>query len=241
MLSEGKKLNTPEANANRFVVRLKFRKVGNLQYISHLDLQRTFNRVIKRSGIPVWYTQGFNPHMKLVFSSPLSIGCESVCEYLDLSMDGVISCEEIMERLDRELTDELYIERAYIPTRKFSDIEWAEYSIRIVAEGLSSDIAKKVESLFSTAPLNMIKTTKSGEKEIDIVPLIDSITAEYSEGDNVLLVRARLSANSTQFLNPEMLIGAMRSKLGIMSGDPAVEEYSIMRTDLLDAERRSFE
>lgn len=76
MLSKGnEKLNTSERvdpNAGRFTVRLKFRKVGDLQYISHLDLQRTFNRVIKRSGIPVWYTQGFNPHMKLVFSSPLS-------------------------------------------------------------------------------------------------------------------------------------------------------------------------
>ena len=67
-------------------VRLKFCKVGTLQYISHLDLQRTFNRIIVRACIPVWYTQGFNPHIKLVFSTPLSVGSESICEYLDIKL-----------------------------------------------------------------------------------------------------------------------------------------------------------
>ena len=171
MLSESmQKLNKAEIddpNAGRFVVRLKFIKVGNLQYISHLDLQRTFNRVIKRSGIPVWYTQGFNPHMKLVFSSPLSIGSESVCEYLDLSMQGDISCDEIMDRLNRELTDELRIVGAYIPQRKFADIAWADYTCEIFTAGASGDVAKSIEQLFSASPLNMIKSTKSGDKEID--------------------------------------------------------------------------
>ena len=48
-------------------VRLTFRKAGRLQYISHLDLQRSMARIIARAGLPVWYTKGFNPHPKLVF------------------------------------------------------------------------------------------------------------------------------------------------------------------------------
>ena len=77
MLSEGKKLTEKKRLREMplleqpITVRLKFRKVGSLQYISHLDLQRTFNRVISRACIPVWYTKGFNPHIKLVFSTPL--------------------------------------------------------------------------------------------------------------------------------------------------------------------------
>ena len=49
-------------------IRLKFRKIGNLQYISHLDLQRTMGRVLIRAKIPLWYTKGFNPHPKLIFA-----------------------------------------------------------------------------------------------------------------------------------------------------------------------------
>ena len=244
MLSESKKLTVAEAedpNAGRFVVRLKFVKVGNLQYISHLDLQRTFNRVIKRSGIPVWYTKGFNPHMKLVFSSPLSIGSESVCEYLDLSMQGDISCEEIMERLNRELTDELRITAAYIADRKFADIAWADYTIEMFTEGASDKLASDVEALFAKGPLNMIKSTKSGDKEIDIIPLIKSLSASFDSEKGTVVVKTRLSAVSTNFLNPEMLITAMKQNLSLLSGNPAVEWYRILREDLLDEKEKHFE
>ena len=245
MLSESKeKLNTNEVedvNKDRFVVRLKFVKVGNLQYISHLDLQRTFNRVIKRSGIPVWYTKGFNPHMKLVFSSPLSIGSESVCEYLDLSMQGVISCEEIMHRLNRELTDELRIKKAYIADRKFSDIVWADYTLELFTEGAGNELADKIESLFAQSPLNMIKSTKSGDKEIDIIPLVKSLSATFDEGKGTVVVKARLSATQTNFLNPEMLVTAMKQRLGIISGDPSIEWYRILREDLLDGNEKHFQ
>jgi radical SAM-linked protein len=229
-----------DPDAGRFTVRLKFKKVGNLQYISHLDLQRTFNRVIKRSGIPAWYTKGFNPHLKLVFSSPLSIGTESVCEYLDLSMQGDISCEEIMERLNHELTDELSITEAYIPTTKFADIAWAEYRCEIFTEGASEELARKAQKLFEISPLFMTKNTKSGEKEIDIVELIDEIKVSFDESASTLVIKARLSATSTQFLNPEMLISAMKRELGIMSGDPTKEWYTIMREDLLGADITRF-
>ena len=240
MLSEGKKLTAVDSDEGRFTVRLKFKKVGNLQYISHLDLQRTFNRVIKRSGIPVWYTKGFNPHMKLVFSSPLSIGSESVCEYLDLSMQGDISCAEIMERLNRELTDELCIVDAYIAERKFIDIAWADYTCEIFCDDASDKLAADAEKLLSTSPLNMIKSTKSGEKEIDIVSLIKNVNVSFDAGRGVLLIKARLSATSTNFLNPEMLISAMKRELGILSGDPSREWYTIMREALLDEKEELF-
>ena len=209
MLSESKNVSAEgkvDPNEGRFTVRLKFKKVGNLQYISHLDLQRTFNRVIKRSGIPVWYTKGFNPHMKLVFSSPLSIGSESVCEYLDLSMQGDISCDEIMEKLNRELTDELCIVDAYVAERKFLDIAWADYTCEIFCDGASDALAADTEKLFSSSPLNMIKNTKSGEKEIDIVPLIKKAAVSFDADRGVLVIKARLSATGASFLNPEMLI-----------------------------------
>ena len=102
MLSEGKgklmqkkeTLSLPELVPPK-AVRLKFCKIGKLQYISHLDLQRTFNRILVRACIPVWYTQGFNPHIKLVFSTPLSVGSESLCEYLDIKLAREIPFEEI--------------------------------------------------------------------------------------------------------------------------------------------------
>ena len=103
MKDNEKKFTLPMLDAPR-TTRVKFRKVGNLQYISHLDLQRTFNRVLVRAGLPLWYTKGFNPHIKMVFGLPLPVGCESECEFLDVRIEREMSAEEILKRLNAELT-----------------------------------------------------------------------------------------------------------------------------------------
>ena len=59
-------------------VRISFNKKNEASYISLLDLQRVMQRVLKRSGLPVWHTLGFNPHIYMTFACPLSLGQESV-------------------------------------------------------------------------------------------------------------------------------------------------------------------
>ncbi len=252
MLSENAKVNTvskleekkrvsalPELAPPR-TLRLKFCKVGTLQYISHLDLQRTFNRIINRACLPVWYTKGFNPHIKLVFSTPLSVGAQSVCEYLDIRIDREMSCEEIKERLNAEMTDEFYIMDVYPPTSDFSEIKWATYGICITTFGADAALAEQVEKILTTSPLMLTKKTKSGEKEIDITSLIHSLKAYFEEESGKLKICATVSASSTDYLNPEMLVTALKDKLGILSGDPKEEYYSIMRTELLREDMTSF-
>ena len=69
-------------------VRIKFSKVGDLMFISHLDLARTMQKIILRSGIDIWYSEGFNPQPKMVFALPLPTGAESVCELLDITLNS---------------------------------------------------------------------------------------------------------------------------------------------------------
>ena len=239
MLSHGEKL-TEKARLRTLplleqprTVRLKFKKVGNLQYTSHLDLQRTFIRVINRACIPVWYTKGFNPHAKLVFSTPLSVGAQSVYEFLDIRVDREMPCEEIMARLNGELTDELCIMDAYIPTTDFSSIAWASYEIEIHTAGASAEMAQELEKTLTTSPLTLIKRTNSGEKEVDIVPMIQSVSVRFDGETGNLLLSAVLRAASSEFLNPEMLITGMKQKNGILGGNPAEEWYTIMRTSVM--------
>ena len=239
-LTEKKRLNSLPVFERPLTVRLKFKKVGSLQYISHLDLQRTFYRVIERACLPVWYTKGFNPHAKLVFSTPLSVGAQSVCEYLDIRIDRSMVCEEIMRRLNAELTDELCIIDAYVPKTDFADIAWASYDIEINTAGADAVLAQKAVALLTTSPLCMTKKTKSGEKEIDIIPLINSVDAAYDEKEGTLKLSCVLSASSTEYLNPEMLITAMKQSLAVMNGDPTEEWYTIMRTGLFTKDMAEF-
>ena len=241
MLSESKALNKMEEKKRLRplptferprTVRLKFRKVGSLQYISHLDLQRTFMRVLVRACIPVWYTKGFNPHAKLVFSTPLSVGAQSEYEFLDLRIDREMSCEEIQMRLNRELTEELQITEAYLPESDFSEIAWASCEIDFLTAGGNADLAREAEKLLKTSPLIMVKKTKSGEKEIDVVSMIHSVCASFCEDTGVVHLETVLKANVGEFLNPEMLVSAMKDYLDILSGDPMEEWYTVLRTGI---------
>ena len=213
-------------------VRLKFCKVGTLQYISHLDLQRTFNRILVRSCIPVWYTQGFNPHIKLVFSTPLSVGSQSVCEYLDIRLSREMSYDEIKKRLNAEMTDEFYITDVYEAKTDFSEIAYASYEIVIHTPKVSAEIAQSIRTEFTASPIYMIKKGKAGEKEIDIVPLIKEVSASYDAEKGDIIINAILSASSSQYLNPEMLIKALDDRYEVFSDNLTEEYYSILRTSL---------
>ncbi len=177
-------------------VRVKFTKVGALQFISHLDLNRTMKNVMIRAGIPIKYSEGFNPHPKMVFALPLSIGAESICELLDFKICEDISYDGIKERLNAALPPEMRVLEAYMPESKLTDIKYAEYEI-------------KVEGDFDTAPLGadsivIMKRTKSGEKECDIKPLIKSW--ERTEGG----IKCVLSASPEQYLNPEYIVSLLK-------------------------------
>lgn len=215
-------------------MRIKFRKVGNLQYISHLDLQRAFSRILVRAGLPLWYTKGFNPHIKMVFGMPLPVGAESECELLDVRIEREMSDAEILDRLNAELTDELRALEVYEAERKFGDIAFAEYDFTIRTTGADAAMAEAIDRLLTTAPLNVLRRTKSGEKETDILTMIHRAKATL-EGD-VIRLNAVLSAGEGNYLNPELLISAIKDRTGILSGDPLKENYRILRRRVLLAD-----
>lgn len=214
-------------------VRVRFCKLGNLQYISHLDLQRTVSRVLVRAGIPMWYTQGFNPHAKVTFALPLSVGTESRCEMIDLRIERRMSCEEIRERLNEQLTEEMSVQEVYEPDADapFQKIGWASYEITISDPGITPALAGEIERYLTTPPLTWEKKSKSGVRTIEMTALIRSLTVS-AEPDGTLRLRTLLSAAGADYLNPEYLIDALRARFGILGGDPMEVEYRILRTQV---------
>lgn len=219
-------------------VRIRFEKTGALQYISHLDLHRTFCRLFVRKGVPVWYSEGFTPHPRLVFATPLSVGAESLCEYLDVFIVGsaeTVDPDVLRWKLTESDIDGLKVTAVYFPETKFSTITDSDYIIRIRTTGADAALAARCNEVLQRSPLTILKRTKSGEKDVDISPQIRSAKVEL-EGD-CLVLRARLCADSTSFLNPEYLVKVLKAECGILSGNPTEEEYSILRTAVLCGEK----
>ena len=220
-------------------IRIKFFKTGSLQYISHLDLHRLINRALVRAGIPIWYTQGFNPHAKMVFALPLPVGVESVCEYLDVKIDKNIPNDDVKELLNKQLTNELQVIEVYDPTTKFADISKADYRILLDSISASPSLAGKINDFFASGPILMAKKTKSGEKEIDISALIHSFKAEFCGDCGKIKINTTLTAGS-ESLSPEFIMAALRKNEILPAVSLKDESYSIMRLRVLSADGKEF-
>ena len=220
-------------------VRVAFAKVGSLSFISHLDLMRTVSRMLVRADIGVYYTEGFNPHPKLTFALPLSVGTESVSELFDIKVYGEADTMLILERLRREAPKELPIREVYVPERKFRDIAYAEYEI-VIHHRLLPDGAAEIVGNMTNEPVVLTKRTKSGEQECDIREFIASLGCEMR--DEELFIKARLAADPEHYLNPEYVVTAARRALSLGDDDiaPGADGYFITRTGIFDADGKEF-
>ena len=233
MKDNEKKFSLPMLKEPR-TLRVRFCKKGNLQYISHLDLQRTFSRVLVRAGLPLWYTKGFNPHIKMVFGMPLPVGCESECEYLDIRIEREMSESEVMERLNAELTDELRVQEVYPAERHFREIVFAEYDYALKLPNADAALAERINSLLQNGPLPVVKRSKSGEREVDVKQYLHRFTVSAADGE--IRINAVLSAGEGNYLSPEALITVLRTQLGLFAGNPLEEQYRILRRRALLAD-----
>ena len=222
-------------------LRLKFKKVGSLQYISHLDLVRTMSKIITRAKLPLWYTEGFNPKPKMIFAAPLSIGTESVCEFLDIRLIDDPSAEEVKARINANMTDEMQVIEAYYTEDKLTDLKWLAYSMDIKTDGASEELAEACRTALLGEKVIVTKKAKPREEApvVDIRPLIKEISTEYKNG--MIHIDALLSADASSFLNPEYVVKALKTACGILSNpDLTKEYYSIMRTAAYKADMTEF-
>lgn len=194
---------------NDSVIRVEFKKFGGLKYISHLDLQRAVLRFIKRAQIPIRYTEGFNPHPKIVFALTMSVGMESECEMADVyiskseSGNPLITPDEFVLRLSRVLPHGLEIVRAYLPEKKFSDIESAEYTITLYKKS-QKDLSPVISEILSHS-IEVVKKAKSGEKTVDIKPLVKYMEILSDDAEKCIL-KSVFSAKQNEYLNPDLFV-----------------------------------
>ncbi len=217
-------------------VRLRFSKTDRLKYISHLDINRAMARALKRAEIPLWYTEGFNPHPYMSFSLPLSLGVESLCESVDLRIVGDITNEDIKSRLNAVLPDGLKIVDVYDDFRDNSEIVYSDYVYKF--EFKDNEAAfEKIKSVLESDEILALKKGKQGRKRVMKETNIKSFIDKYSisiRGD-VIVLNIRLLAGPEKNLNPSLLFDTI-----IRLIDTDFEWKSISRISLLDKDYKEF-
>lgn len=95
-------------------IKIKYRKGEEVKFISHRDLMRAFQRAIRRAGIPVIFSQGFNPHMKIAWGNALKVGATSEGEFAEIQVEAWVKPHELMAKLNAQLPKGLEIIEAFL-------------------------------------------------------------------------------------------------------------------------------
>ncbi len=173
-------------------IRVKFTRGDEVKYISHLDLMKVFERAARRAGVPILYSQGYNPHAQMVFGLPLSVGVTSEAEYGDFKLEKDMQPQDFMNLMNKSLPRGLNIQEAHLKTGNsniMADIVLAAYDVLVASEEkMDFDaINKYVQEFLEQPELKVLKEGKKGLREIDIRPMIKELQGKvipvYYEGN----------------------------------------------------------
>ena len=187
---------------------LIYEKTDNAKYISHLDFVRTYNRTMRRAGLPVAFSEGFNPHPQLSFALPLSVGYTSECELLELKLTEELHEAEIRDRLNAVIPDGIKILEAHKGRSRMKKLCFARYIVT------PETMPESVDEFLNMKEIIIDKKTKSGIKDTDIRPDVREIV--LSDGKMEMI----LAAGSDRNLKPDVVVRAMNKYIsGYDSGD----------------------
>ena len=216
--------------------RLLFEKTGNAVWISHLDLMRLFQRAFKRAGLPLTHTQGYNPRPSVSIALPLSVGVESKCELLDFELDGCnAACEDICKRLNEALVTGIRVLSCSENGRKLKELSLLRCTVNMeYDEGVPDGAEAAVTELFSRKSLPVMRKTKNGPQEQDIIPMIKNLLVRKADGNHIVLDAVVCCQNPS--LNPMQLSAAVSAHLPDMKPD----HCCYRREEIYDGEQNVF-
>lgn len=216
---------------NRYL--FKFSKLGMIRYTSHLDMNRLFQRAFKRAGIQLEYSKGFNPHPKLSFAHPLSLGYTSEGEYLEFETINAHDPIKILESANLTMPEGIVVSECWsLPTEGktvASMVEFGAYEL-VIQSNWEDDTEPIIDAFLNQDQITILKKQKKDSKmvEIDIKPLIADFSLVNARSGEITLF-AIIRAGSNANLNPELLVRAFEQFLG---PNKSLVIVKIHRTDL---------
>lgn len=203
-------------------LRIGFSKNDLMRFTGHLDLHRAWERIFRRAGLPLAYTQGFSPHPRINLASALPLGFTSEAELVDVWLEEELSLDEIARSLTRAIPPGIQIREIQSVSERLpslqSSLEASEFVVTFLEE--QPDLQAQVDRLLQADNLPRTRRNKS----YDLRPLIQALEVLPAAADGVSRLRMRLSAREAATGRPEEVLDCM----GI-----TVENCRVHRTGLL--------
>ena len=207
---------------------IKYSKESEIKFISHLDLMRTIQRIIRRTDLPIEYSKGFNPHMNVSIAQPLSVGMYSCGEYMDVGLSEDMTEEYIKGKLRENLPRGIQIfevvkvineEGKKVP-QAMALIDGAKYSINIKYSDTTS-LADEINKILKEKEWITIKIGKDSVKSVDIKPMVKNFKYEVLE--HGLKLGALISCGSRENLSAKLIAKYIKENTSAAVSDAFVD------------------
>ncbi len=217
-------------------VRVWFEKMGMSRYVSHLDLMRAMTRTLRRARVPLWYTEGYNPHPYITFTLPLSLGMESLCESMDMRIEGDCSNEDIFNMLKDTMPPGIRIIKVTDPLYDPKLVAFGEFDIFFDCKKNPEGLMALVEKRLSGDEFIVQKLGKKGRskvlKDINLIEFIRSYRMGHLS--NRVKLTVVLPAGSTTNINPSLIADAIMKEC-----DDCIS-YTLVRKKLMTESMEEF-
>jgi len=188
-----------------------FEKGFVLRHIGHLDLMRTIQRALRRTNLPIRYSNGFNPHIQLSFAAPLSVGVVGMREVMDVPIEGDCDGLTFTQELNRVLPGCLRVRFSRAVPDDYPTLMALVAGSRIRIEMEGGETADLVATAFHTFMDHdecvTLRKTKSGENMTNIRPFVEEATIEKSE--NGYTIRCLIRNQKEGSLKPSVFMQAL--------------------------------
>jgi radical SAM-linked protein len=215
---------TNETSLIKQRLRIRFTRDETLKYIGHLDMARTWQRIVRRANLPLAYSEGFNPQPRLTFAAALPVGCTSDHEELDMVLSPLCVIDEVKVQLDRVMPPGMKVisieEMALNAPALQMQLQAAEFEITVEDQDTIGLLPGRIAQFLAATE---VMRDRRG-KVYNLRPLVQTLSIEPGGADRVAVIRSRLQATEAGTGRPDELAAA----LGL---DPAA--VKIKRTKLL--------
>ncbi len=183
-------------------IRVVFRKIGATRYTSHLDVARTWERILNRAKVPVDYSHGFNRRPKMQFATATALGTTSDCEVMDIWLREEREPAEVQEMMQSRIAPGIEIREVYTVKTKEASLQamTRETTFRAtISEGISAEALKAgVDKMIAAESIIRERKAKKGKiKSYDLRPLIFDLALEEHDGIFDLTMRLALEPGKT--------------------------------------------
>ncbi len=195
-------------------IRVAFAKEDEAKFIGHLDLTRVFERAMRRAGIPMAFSEGFNPHPKLAFGSALALGATSLREYVDIELAGEMLPSEFMHRLQGQLPRGLtLLEAKELPAHTkalMAVLNCAGYRVRVplLLPLAQEKLESVLERFLEQESIGYVRYSKKGRQEKNLRPFIRSLRGRVSS--EYLELEMEIDITEQGSIKPLELVGVLR-------------------------------